>query len=63
MYSALLDPVEIELLIEENRSEFFANITYGGYSSADPLFLVSSSEFLVQKIIPFDDKPCVRGGQ
>jgi hypothetical protein len=55
MYSALLDAVEIEFLIEEKRSELFAKITDGGYSIADALPLLSSSEFSVQKIDPLDD--------
>jgi hypothetical protein len=52
MYSALVDAVEIEFLIEEKRTELFAKITEGGYSSADALPL---SEFLVQKIDSLDD--------
>jgi hypothetical protein len=50
MYSALKDAVEIEFLIEGKRPELFAKVTNGEYSNADHLPLVSSCEFLVQKI-------------
>jgi hypothetical protein len=55
MYSALVEDVEIELVIEEKRSELFAKLTDGGYSRLDNFVYFPSNTFTVQKIEPVDD--------